>query len=383
MRLVTPPADLPAAGGAPVVFLAGSIEQDRAPRWQDRVVDALAVCDGVLLNPRRPQWDASWRQDLDDPRFAGQVAWELDGLERADVIACWFAAETIAPVTLLECGLHARGGRLVVGCPRAYHRRGNVEGRGGLPPTRRAVRRVARGARGAGPCAAGRRYAAPPAEAIGARRTAMECLILVDLQNDFCPGGALAVPAGDEVVAVANRLMPSFAAVCATQDWHPADHGSFAVNHPGRKPFELGELGGMPQVLWPAHCVQGTPGAEFHPQLDRARIAQVVRKGTDPLIDSYSGFFDNHRRKATGLEAWLRGRGVDAVVVCGLATDYCVKATALDAVALGWPTTVVTDACRGVGLKPDDIPAALAELERAGVRLATSAELLQAERTRR
>jgi nicotinamidase/pyrazinamidase len=203
----------------------------------------------------------------------------------------------------------------------------------------------------------------------------MNCLILVDIQNDFCPGGALAVPAGDEVVAAANRLQPLADLVVATQDWHPADHGSFAVNHPGRKPFELGELGGQPQVLWPAHCVQGTRGAEFHPRLDRTRIARVFPKGTDRAIDSYSGFFDNDRRHATGLGDWLRAQGVGEVLVCGLATDYCVKATALDAVRLGLRTSVVTDACRGVGLKPTDVDDALAELRRAGVRLVTSAEL--------
>src|SRR3954466_13234465 len=129
----------------------------------------------------------------------------------------------------------------------------------------------------------------------------MRALILVDIQNDFCPGGALVVREGDAVVPLANRLMSQVDLVVATQDWHPADHGSFAVNHPGRKPFEMAELGGLPQVLWPAHGVQGTPGAAFHPQLDTARIAKVFPKGTDRAIDSYSGFFDNGKRKATGL----------------------------------------------------------------------------------
>ncbi|HZF13831.1 MAG TPA: bifunctional nicotinamidase/pyrazinamidase [Thermoanaerobaculia bacterium] len=195
----------------------------------------------------------------------------------------------------------------------------------------------------------------------------MRALILVDIQNDFCPGGTLAVREGDAVVPLANRLMSQVDLVVATQDWHPAEHGSFAVNHPGRQPFELAELAGLPQVLWPAHCVQWTGGALFHPGLDSRRIARVVPKGTDPRIDSYSGFFDNGRRKATGLHEWLQSQGVDQLLLCGMATDYCVKATALDAVSLGYGTTVVADACRGVNLAPGDIDQALAALREAGV----------------
>ena len=203
----------------------------------------------------------------------------------------------------------------------------------------------------------------------------MHALILVDIQNDFCPGGALAVADGDAVVAVANRVMPRFDLIIATQDWHPAAHGSFAVNQPGRQPFDLGDLAGLPQVLWPAHCVQWTGGAQFHPGLDTRKVARVFPKGTDPAIDSYSGFFDNGRRKATGLGDWLRAQGVDAVTVCGLATDYCVKATAIDAVALGLRTTLLADACRGVGLHPGDIPAALDAMAQAGVTITTSEHL--------
>jgi len=203
----------------------------------------------------------------------------------------------------------------------------------------------------------------------------MHALILVDIQNDFCPGGALAVPDGDAVVAVANRAMPRFDLIVATQDWHPAEHGSFAANQPGRKPYDLGELAGLPQVMWPAHCVQWTGGAQFHPGLDTRRIARVFPKGTDPAIDSYSGFFDNGKRKATGLGDWLRAQGVDAVAVCGLATDYCVKATAIDAVGLGLRTTLLADACRGVGLQPGDIPAALDAMAQAGVAITTSERL--------
>jgi nicotinamidase/pyrazinamidase len=164
--------------------------------------------------------------------------------------------------------------------------------------------------------------------------------------------------------------------VVATQDWHPRDHGSFAANHPGRKPFELGELAGLPQVLWPAHCVQGTPGADFHAGLDRRRITRVFHKGVDRGIDSYSGFFDNGRRRSTGLGEWLRELGVDAVVVLGLATDYCVKATALDALDLGFATTVVADGCRAVELNPGDGERALDEIRRAGGVVATADEVL-------
>jgi nicotinamidase/pyrazinamidase len=200
----------------------------------------------------------------------------------------------------------------------------------------------------------------------------MHALILVDIQNDFCPGGALAVPDGDAVVAAANRAIAASRLVVATQDWHPADHGSFAVNQPGRKPYELGELAGLPQVLWPAHCVQWTGGAQFHPGLDTSRIARVFPKGTDATIDSYSGFFDNGRRKSTGLGEWLRAQGVDAVSVCGLATDYCVKATALDAIGLGLRVTLLADACRGVGLTPSDVADALAAMAQAGVVIGSS-----------
>lgn len=200
----------------------------------------------------------------------------------------------------------------------------------------------------------------------------MQALILVDLQNDFLPTGALPVPKGDEVIAVANRVMPRFPLIVATQDWHPANHGSFAANHPGRKPGELAELGGLPQVMWPVHCVERTPGAAFAPGLDTTRVAQVFPKGTDPAIDSYSGFFDNGHRKATGLGDFLRTRGVTDVFVLGLATDYCVKATALDARQLGFATHLILDGCRGVELAPGDIDGAVAEMRAAGVRVLRS-----------
>lgn len=204
----------------------------------------------------------------------------------------------------------------------------------------------------------------------------MKALILVDLQNDFCPGGALPVPEGDAVIPLANALQSRFDLVVATQDWHPANHASFAASHPGRKPGEVIDLDGLAQVLWPVHCVQGTWGAEFHSALDRRRIAQVFRKGTDPRIDSYSGFFDNGRRHATGLADYLHQRGVSEVFVCGLATDYCVKFTALDAVELGFTTRVVLDACRGVDLQPGDVHRAVNEMQGRGVAIVDSSAIL-------
>src|SRR3712207_3802084 len=189
----------------------------------------------------------------------------------------------------------------------------------------------------------------------------MNALILVDLQNDFVPGGALPVPEGDAVVPIANRLTREgkFDLVVATQDWHPPDHGSFAANHPGRKPGEVIDLHGLKQILWPVHCVQGSAGAAFLPGLDMARVEEVFRKGTDPSIDSYSGFFDNGHRKATGLGQYLKSKGVTDVYVLGLATDYCVKFTTLDAVQLGFHTHLIEDACRGVELNPGDVDAAV------------------------
>jgi nicotinamidase/pyrazinamidase len=205
----------------------------------------------------------------------------------------------------------------------------------------------------------------------------MKALILVDLQYDFMPGGALAVPDGDAVVPLANRLQGAFELVVATQDWHPANHGSFAANHPGRAPGEVITLGGLPQVLWPTHCVQGSKGAELVAGLDRSRIAAVLQKGCDPGIDSYSGFFDNGGRRSTGLGEFLQARGVEEVFVLGLATDYCVKFTALDALGLNFKrVSLVVDACRAVDLSPGDGEAALAAMQAAGVALVRAAALL-------
>ncbi len=203
----------------------------------------------------------------------------------------------------------------------------------------------------------------------------MRALLLIDLQYDFCPGGALAVERGDETIAVANALMPSFSTVVATQDWHPPEHKSFAVNHVAKQPYDVIDLDGLAQVLWPAHCVQSTHGAELHGALDRSRITKVFHKGTDPAIDSYSGFFDNGHRKATGLGEWLASRGVDDVIVLGLATDYCVKFTSLDARQLGLRVTVVADGCRGVELTAGDSERAFAEMRIAGCTVSHSGEL--------
>ena len=191
-------------------------------------------------------------------------------------------------------------------------------------------------------------------------------LVLVDLQYDFMPGGALAVARGDETVAVARALMARFDTVVATQDWHPRDHGSFAANHPGTHPGEVIDLHGLSQVLWPVHCVQGTRGAELHDELDRARITAVFRKGSDARVDSYSGFFDNGKRGDTGLAEWLRARAIDRLVVMGLATDYCVKFPALDARALGFAVTLTAGGCRAVDLAPGDGERAIAEMRAAG-----------------
>ena len=206
----------------------------------------------------------------------------------------------------------------------------------------------------------------------------MQALIVVDVQHDFLPGGALPVPEGDQIVPIVNALMPHFAHVVATQDWHPADHGSFAANHPDQTPGNLIDLHGLSQVLWPVHCVQHSKGAEFADELNQSLIQAVFPKGTDSDIDSYSGFFDNGHRKSTGLSHHLKEMGVDSVVIVGLAADYCVKYTALDAQKEGFRTQLVTDATRGVNLQPGDTQRAFEEMQAAGVRLVSSKAFLGA-----
>ena len=203
----------------------------------------------------------------------------------------------------------------------------------------------------------------------------MNTLIVVDLQNDFLPGGALAVPHGDEVIPVANELQHHFDLILATKDWHPRDHGSFAPNHPGKKPGDRIVLDGIEQILWPVHCVQDTHGADFAPLFDTSRIAHVFHKGTERNIDSYSTFFDNAHRRHTGLAHYLEKRRIKNIYLMGLALDYCVKYSTLDARALGLNTHVIVDGCRGIDLKPGDISRALDEMKRAGAILLKSTEL--------
>ncbi len=197
-------------------------------------------------------------------------------------------------------------------------------------------------------------------------------LLLIDLQNDFCPGGALAVNEGDQVIPVANQAITGAKAagwpIVATQDWHPADHGSFAANSGGNA-GELGELNGLTQVWWPVHCVQNTHGADFHPALDARQFDNIVYKGTDPGIDSYSAFFDNGRRTSTALHGWLQQQGITHLVIMGLATDYCVKYSVLDALQLGYQVEVIEAGCRGVNLQPQDSTDALAQMAAQGAKI--------------
>ena len=197
----------------------------------------------------------------------------------------------------------------------------------------------------------------------------MKALIIVDMQNDFCPGGALAVEYGDTIVEGINAIALKFNVVVTTQDWHPQNHGSFASNHKGSKPYDVGTLSGRSQVFWPDHCVQNTNGAEFHPNLQVSGRNFV--KGTHPAADSYSGFFDDDGT-STGLDEYLKSIKVTQVYICGLATDYCVKFTALDALKQGYGVVVLEDLCKGVNIDPSDEKKALEELQRAGASVQTS-----------
>ena len=203
----------------------------------------------------------------------------------------------------------------------------------------------------------------------------MKALIIVDLQNDFLPGGALAVPHGDEVIPLANGLQSHFDLVVATKDWHPPDHGSFAANHPGKKPGDRIMLDGIEQILWPVHCVQNTHGAKFAHSFDRSRIAHVFHKGTERNIDSYSTFFDNAHRRHTGLAHYLKERSIKEIYLLGLALDYCVKYSALDARQLEFNTHVILDGCRGIELAAGDIDRGLDEIKRSGTTILQSKNL--------
>lgn len=203
-----------------------------------------------------------------------------------------------------------------------------------------------------------------------------KALILVDIQNDFLPGGALAVSDGDAIIPLINEMIHyPFDVIVATNDWHPSDHGSFASNHADKKVGDHMQLGGLDQILWPVHCVQGTWGAEFAPGWDITEIDKVFYKGTDPLIDSYSTFFDNGHRKTTGLEIYLRDKGVTDVFIAGLTTEYCVTYSVLDALQLGFRPFVIVDACRGVNLEPNDVEIALETMRRAGAILLSFKDL--------
>lgn len=203
----------------------------------------------------------------------------------------------------------------------------------------------------------------------------MKALLLVDIQNDFLPGGALAVNGGNEIIPVVKRLLKlNFDMVIATKDWHPSNHGSFAINH-NKQPGERVILDGLEQILWPVHCVQGSKGAEFSEGWAKDKIEKIFYKGTDKNIDSYSTFFDNGHRKATGLAEFLHEKRITDIYIAGLATDYCVKYSAIDATKLGFNVFVVGDACRGVNLRPDDTKNALEEMQRAGIKIIQSNDL--------
>lgn len=204
----------------------------------------------------------------------------------------------------------------------------------------------------------------------------MDALILVDIQHDFLPGGALAVRRGDEVIPVVNELQKYFDLIVATQDYHPRNHLSFAANHERKEPGDHITLKGLDQVLWPVHCVQESSGAAFAEALHMEKVAKVFQKGTDPEIDSYSGFYDNGHLKATGLGDYLKEKGVDRVIIVGLAADYCVKFTALDARQLGFDTVVVKDGTHAVNLQEGDFERAMEQLESNGVKIRTSEEII-------
>ena len=201
-----------------------------------------------------------------------------------------------------------------------------------------------------------------------------DVLLVIDVQNDFCEGGALAVPGGDAVVPVVNRLMPRFPLVVLTQDWHPPGHGSFASSHPGRRPYDTIELEYGEQVLWPDHCVQGTRGAGFHPDLELDRAALFLRKGSDPAVDSYSALYENDKRTPTGLAGWLRERGAGRLFLVGLATDFSVRYSALDARRAGFEVSVIEEAVRGIDVD-GSVATAWKELAAAGVSRVGEADL--------
>ncbi|NUQ27766.1 MAG: bifunctional nicotinamidase/pyrazinamidase [Acidobacteriaceae bacterium] len=202
-----------------------------------------------------------------------------------------------------------------------------------------------------------------------------DALVIIDLQNDFCPGGALAVERGDEIVPLINLLQQRFGHVILTQDWHPAGHISFATSHPGTQPFETIQVAYGPQVLWPDHCLQGSAGADFHPLLDTTRAELIVRKGYNPRIDSYSAFLDNDHSTPTGLAGALKERGIQRLFFCGLAYDYCVHFSAVDAVSLGFTACVIEDVCRAIDLN-GSVARVNDEMQQTGIACISSDTLL-------
>ncbi len=205
----------------------------------------------------------------------------------------------------------------------------------------------------------------------------LKALVVVDVQNDFLPGGALEVADGDEIIYVINKLQRHFNFIVATQDWHPENHGSFAANHPDKEIGDLVTLNGVEQILWPTHCVQESEGAEFHPDLAQGKWTAIFQKGTDMLADSYSGFYDNNKQGDTGLGNFLKDNDITKVYVCGLAADYCVKFTVLDALELGFETYLITDATKAVNLEEGDFEKALDAMEKAGATLVTSEQIIE------
>lgn len=200
-------------------------------------------------------------------------------------------------------------------------------------------------------------------------------LIITDIQNDFCPAGALAINEGDQVIPIINRISRKFYKVVATQDWHPPDHLSFASNHPGKNEYDVIDLDGIQQVLWPDHCIQSSKGAEFHPALDTQPVHLIIRKGVHRRIDSYSTFLENDKKTPTGLEGYFKGLGIKQVFLTGLATDYCVFYSAMDAREIGFDVFIILDACRGVNVPENNVAEALNVLKKNGVHIIHSSDL--------
>ena len=201
-------------------------------------------------------------------------------------------------------------------------------------------------------------------------------LLVVDVQNDFCPGGALAIQAGDNVIPVINQIQPIFDTIIATRDWHPSNHVSFAVTHPGKNVYDVIDINGISQVLWPPHCVSGSMGAAFHPDLETDRFKLILHKGMNSALDSYSVFLENDKKTPTGLDGFLRSLEITRIFLSGLATDYCVFYSAMDAISFGFETCVVIDACCGVDIPERNIEKAIRLMKSSGIKIISSLELL-------